>query len=184
MRGSSIRRAPLIGVFGALLLLTAACTPIVWAPVGGTSCPVGTFTLDHTEVSSALSTPIGNVTVSVDPGTVNLTIGGGTWNLSGDETLTVSGNTSYGAIAGTIAVDGAASGTYSVGSGKITFVLSSISGTASFAGTVGGTPVSQSFNLAQVGQLTALYGLSGSVPFSCPASGELVLTFPSFVHRF
>lgn len=185
-----VRKGPLVLAVGLVALIGAACNPTVWtAPVagsGGPACPVGTYTLDHTTVVSTLDTPIGPVTVSVDPGSVTLDVTepAPVWTLSGDLHLTVNGSTPWGAVNGAIDLDGSAAGAYTVSSGRITFSVGSISGTATFNGTVGGLAVNQSFDLASVDQLTSLYGLSGSVPYYCPTAGGVTLSFPSFVHSF
>jgi hypothetical protein len=171
---------------GLLALLTAGCVPnsFTFTPTGGGgTCPDGSWHLSSSNVIEPLQTMLGDLTITPSGNGIDLTVMPGspnTWLLTVDQTLTVSGAN----VNGTVTVAGAASGTYTAAADSITFTLGALNGTASFDGTAFGHAFSGSWSLPQSGEITQLYGLSGTASVACNANGTLTLTFPSFGHGF
>jgi hypothetical protein len=180
-----IGRRLLGALFGVVALLTiSACQ---WFPIpvggggGGSPCYVGTFTLSGEQIAKAVSSLGIPVTVTAVPGgnVTFTTTAAGQWSLTANQSFMVSAGQ---VLNGTAAVNATASGTYTATSSTITFTLTSLSGQASFNGTVFGQPVNQTVSLPTIG-VDELFGLSGTASYTCGSTGP-VLTFPNFTEDF
>jgi hypothetical protein len=169
-----------------MAVLTAGCVPnsFTFTPSGGgATCPDGAWHLNSSTVTEPLQTLLGDLTITPSGNGIDLTVMPGspnTWLLTVDQTLTVSGPS----VNGTVTVDGAASGTYTADADSITFTLGALNGTATFDGTAFGHSFSGTWSLPQSGEITQLYGLSGTADLTCNGNGTLTLGFPSFGHGF
>lgn len=149
----------------------AACQPVVLPGTTGPACPQGTYTLKSESITGTLATKFGTVTATPVPGgAITLTNTASTWQLKANQSVTVSGTTPYGPVAGTVKLDATANGTYTTSGSTLTFSVGSLSGTASFTGTVAGRPFSGSLSLPGGDDLDDLVALRGSASYSCGAS--------------
>jgi hypothetical protein len=182
---SSLRRAWLPSVFVVMLLgLAAACQPIVLPGTPSPTCPQGTFTLKSESITGTLATKFGTITAAPVPGgSIVLTNTATTWQLKANQAITVSGTTPFGAVSGTVTVNATAKGTYTSSVSTLAFSVGSVTGTASFAGTVGGKPFSGTLALPAGDDLDGLVALHGNAAYSCGAS-SLSLQFSSMKLNF
>jgi hypothetical protein len=155
-------------------LLTSGCSVLLprvgGSGGGGAPCHEGTWELTGQQISDAVTSIFGDLTVTPDDDGMTLELrADDTFTFSGEQTLGVSGTTPYGVVNGVVNADASVEGTYSVGTNTLSFDLESISGSGSFSGTVNGMPFSGSLSLAQSG-LDDVYGLSGTATTSCSAS--------------
>jgi hypothetical protein len=160
-------------------LLSSGCgvlLPRVGGGGGTAPCHEGTWELSGQQISDAITSVFGDLTVTPNGSGMTLELrSDNTFTFSGEQSLDVWGSTPYGTVDGTVSADANANGTYSADATSITFVLQSVSGSGQFVGTVNNNPFSASFSLDQIG-LDDVYGLSGTATTSCSAS-QLTLDF-------
>lgn len=177
------RRTSSVALFAIATLVAVGCVPITWTGTGtgsGPGCLPGSWTLDTASITEPLSTWLGSLTITPDNDGVTLDMTTSTWSLTADQDLSVSGMTPWGPVSGTANVTGSASGTYGATASRITFTLSSLSGSVTFDGTVNGNHYAGNVPLRGSG-IERLYNLSGRPAYTCN-SGGLTLTWPG--HRF
>jgi hypothetical protein len=160
-------------------LLSSGCSvllPRVGGGGGTAPCHEGTWELTGQQISDAVTSIFGDLTVTPDDDGMTLELrSDSTFTFSGEQTVDVWGSTPFGTVNGTVSADAYANGTYSAGANSLTFFLQSVSGSGHFDGTVNNMPFSGSLSLAQSG-LDDVYGLSGTAATSCSAS-QLTLGF-------
>lgn len=162
-------------------LLLAACLPVTLP--GGTSgpaCPEGTYHVTDQVLSGLIPSSLGNLELSPQPGgDLTLDVTPTTWALTGSQSFTVSGSTQYGGVSGTATgtIDAAGSWT-KLSATQLEFTLTSLDGSATFTGTVGGASISTEVSLEQVG-IDDVYGFTGTADFACGSAPSLTLTFTS-----
>src|SRR4051812_39098546 len=79
-----------IGLLAVVAGVLSACQPIVLPPVGGGSpatCPSGSWSVDVLNVTSPISTPLGEVTITKTGPGVSLTLTDTSWTLHADQTI-------------------------------------------------------------------------------------------------
>jgi hypothetical protein len=182
------RRLIAVACMGAFALIGTACLPAITLqpPLGGNAtCPEGgTWTLSSDTITSALSTLLGNATVTPSGTGLTLTLTSGspdTWSLGGTQTLHIVGT----GFDVTATVSPTASGTNTQtgtsgtgGTGSLTFMLSNLTGTAAVTGTVNGQPISFNWPLGQSDDIGGLYGLNATANYTCNSDGTLSLSLP------
>ena len=180
------------GRFAVVLLLLGligvGCQPLQLINTGstGSTCPVGTYTLSTLQIPNPVQTPWGPYSVTLQPGgSVTLTNTATTWDLKGNETLAVSGQSPFGPISGTAAVTFEASGTYTTTSStQATFTLSALSGSLSVSGMVNGHAIpTLALQLPSSSQLDQLFALKGTATYAC-GSPPLTVTLNNVTFTF
>lgn len=162
-------RAGLIVGTVVFALLTSGCTLLLPRTGGGgsTPCHEGTWELSGQQISDAITSVFGDLTVTPDNDGMTLELrADGTFSFSGQQTLAVSGTTPFGSVDGVVDADATVAGTFTAAPDSLTFSLGSITGTGSFDGTVNGAAFSGSLSHAQSG-LDDVYGLSGTAAMTC-----------------
>ena len=161
-------------------LVASGCQVLFTGAVGGggsgTPCYQGTWDLSGQQITGAVTSVFGDLTVTPDGSGLTLELrADDTFTFSGDQTVTVSGTTPYGTINGVVNVAPNVDGVYTAGANTLTFTPESISGTGQFSGSFNGLSFSTSFSLEQIG-LDEIYELSGTATRSC-SSNQLTLDF-------
>lgn len=179
------RRSLGAGVIAAVALLASACVPLgvnLTSNGGGGTCPAGSWHVDTTTVFSTIQSALGGITITPSGNGIDLALNAGspnTWNLTVNQTVAVASTD----VNGTANITGSASGTYTTSGSTITFTLGSLSGTVNVSGTAFGHSGSFTWSLPASGDISKLYGLSGTATYACNANGTLSLTFPTFRHH-
>lgn len=167
----------------ATLVLLASCTQLPLKAADNATplpCPEGHYALNIQTLDIVLPAPFGQAHVSTLAGDqLVLDVTTSTWTLTGSQHLSVSGQSPFGALDGTLAATVHADGTWTKTSpGAIDFSAGHITGTGTFTGSVGGTAITRSGSLADLG-LADTFGFSGSANFTCGGSPDLALSFSS-----
>ena len=175
------RRAGLVGALIGVAALAGACElPVSAVGTTGTPAYVGTFTIAGAQFNGPIDTELGSLDLTFGTGSITLTDTATTFALTGTQNVAVSGSTQWGAVSGNVVAQVSASGTIAAGSGtNLSFSVTSLSGTATFTGTVGGNPVTQTFSLPSSTQFDDLFGLTGTATYTVTSSG-INLVFTSF----
>jgi hypothetical protein len=175
---TATRRTTAVVLMTMLILAGSACrfgAPGLPLPGGGDggatldrACLAGTRALQGVDLSHQLASVLGNLTVHPDgQSTVTLDLTETTWSVDGNYHLSASAATPFGALFGTVDLNGRASGTYTVDGASLVFSLDSVDGTATFSGGIGDVTTTQTFNLSQFGDISALIAFRGSAAVTC-----------------
>ena len=168
--------------FIASFVVLAACQPVFVLPGGGgaAACPQGTYGVTSQVLSSVVPTRFGSLNLSpTTGGTLTLTISATTWKLAGTQGFDVSGASPFGVLAGVASATIDANGSWAkISATRLSFSVTSVSGTGNYVGTVSGVPVNVSASLADIG-LDRVYGFTGRADFSCGSAPSLTLAFKS-----
>jgi len=168
-----IGRRAAVGLVFAVVALGTACQPTLIPAPPPAPCYVGTFTLQTEDFTAPINTPVGPETIAFVPGgSVSLVTTNGTWTLTVDEHVTATG-----AFTGQASAQATATGTFTATDHTVTFVVSTLNGSAHLTGTLNGHAVNLS---AQVpgSYFDELVGLHGKANYAC-ANGGLSLSFAS-----
>ncbi len=181
--------ARLIGALGALVLL-ASCTQLPMQAADNATpppCPEGHYAFSAQALDVVLPTPFGQAHVATLAGDqLVLDVTAAAWTLTGSQALSVSGQSPFGALDGTLTATVHADGSWTKTSpDSIDFTAGHITGTGTFTGSVGGMSITRSGSLADLG-LADTFGFSGHANFTCGGSPDLALTFstPSVTLHF
>jgi hypothetical protein len=173
--------APRLALVAVAVLLVAGCNSLIFHPSGGTAgegaCLPGTWTLDTEQLSTPISTPIGDITLKASGAGTSITFTDSAWSLHADMTLSASLETEYATLTGSIIVKGDASGTYTSDGTHITFTLEDLSGTAAYDVNLLGYHLAGTLSLPSSGGLEGLVGLHGRANYTC-APDALAFTLP------
>jgi hypothetical protein len=168
---------PRLAMLGVAVLALTGCNPITLLPTGGNgaggNCVAGTWKVDTEQISSPISTPIGQLSLTTSGAGTTLTFTDTTWALHSDTTLNATLTSQFGTATGTLSLTGDANGTYTKDATQITFTLGSVSGTLAYNVNIFGAPFTGSLSLPSSG-LEGLVGLHGSANYTCDSSA---LTF-------
>lgn len=177
---SRIRRLSLLAAATGALVLSS-CTgvlipSIIPAPAPAVpNCPTGDWTVTSVTLSAPASTFAGDLTVKFEGAGLSASINDdGTWNLSADQNVTLTGSTVFGAVNATGHVVGSSSGTWTRSGRGATFSVSSLTGTVTYNATVGTRTLAGTLDLNTAG-LSTYYGLSGAATYTCGTAGTLTL---------
>lgn len=167
----------LIATVGIVSVL--GLTSVSPGTVGAAACYTGTWTLSDASANRVIKTPYGRLTVTPAPGgAVKLTLGSaGTWALDVDKSFSATGTGPLGTASGSVAVDAIANGTFRAkNNGSLVFRISAASGTATFNGTVNGTPTTYHYSVVK-SDVQAYLGVKGKAVPTCSAGPHLSLRF-------
>jgi len=155
------------------------------APAGAATCYSGTWRMTEASANRVVKTPYGRLTVAPVPGgVVRLTLGTGTWSLDVDKSFSATGSGPLGNASGTVAVDTIANGTFKAKpNGSLAVRISAASGTATFDGTVNGTPTHYPYNIVK-NDVNAYFGIKGKAIPTCSAGPRLSLRFKTATLSF
>jgi hypothetical protein len=177
---------PRIALVALAGLLLAGCNSLIFHPSGGGAgtgaCLPGTWKLDTEQLSTPISTPIGDITLDASGEGTTLTFTDSTWSLHADMTLSASLKTQYATLTGSIIIKGDASGTYTSDGTKITFTLGDLSGTAAYDVNLLGYHLAGSMSLPSSGGLEGLVGLHGTANYTCTPDALAFTLAPLTVH--
>jgi len=172
---------PRIALVALAGLLLAGCNSLIFHPSGGGAgtgaCLPGTWKLDTEQLSTPISTPIGDITLTASGEGTTITLTDTAWSLHADMTLSASLKTEYATLTGSIIVKGDASGTYTSDGTKITFTLEDLAGTAAYDVNLLGYHLAGTLSLPSSGGLEGLVGLHGTANYTC-APDALAFTLP------
>jgi hypothetical protein len=178
-----VPRLALVALAGLLL---AGCNSLIFHPSGGGAgegaCLPGTWKLDTEQLSTPISTPIGDITLKASGEGTSMTFTDSAWSLHADMTLSASLKTEYATLSGSIIVKGDASGTYTSDGTKITFKLEDLSGTAAYDVNLLGYHLAGSMSLPSSGGLEGLVGLHGTADYTCSPDALAFTLAPLTVH--
>lgn len=171
-----------IGALASLVLL-ASCTQLPLLAADNAMpppCPEGRYALSAQTLDVALPAPFGQAHVATIAGDqLVLEVTAASWTLTGSQSLSVSGQSTFGALDGVLHATVHADGSWTKTSpGTIDFTAGNITGSGTFTGNVGGMPITRSGSLADIG-IADTFSLSGSANFACGGSPALALVFPS-----
>ena len=174
------RTAKVVARLGLVALVAgvlAGCDPILLTGGGGTSstCPAGSWTVDAMDVPAPIVTPFGTLTITQAGLGVSLNLTDTAWTLHADQMITGTLTNGSDSASGTVNVVADANGSYTSTASTITFVVGSVTGTATYDATISGNHVSGTVPLPTSG-LQKLYSLSATATYGCDSNG-LTLQF-------
>jgi len=169
----SVRKLVAVTVVVLGLAASGCQLPVVVGLPGSTPCWKGTFPATEVLANRTFNFDGFAVTAAVTSGTATLATTDSNWTLTANETLDVRMN---GTSVGTATVNGSATGSLSANGSVLTFGLTSITGTASFTGVGPAAQYSRTVNLADLGELSDAFGLSGTATVTCGPSPALHFT--------
>jgi hypothetical protein len=148
------------------------------------TCPTGNWTVTSVVLSGPAATFAGDLTVKFDGSGISASINDdGTWSLTADQNVTLSGTTVFGAVNATGHVVGSSSGTWTRSGRGAVFTVGALSGTVAYNATVGTRTMAGTLDLTTAG-LAGYYGLSGAAKYSCGTAGTLTLTLGKETLKF